>query len=135
MITALDTSVILDVLVADERFSSSSEQALRKANYEGKLVICECVLAELYPAFSGTELLTEFLTDWNIEYSALDFDSAKLAGKNYKIYLGRGGGAKRVVPDFLIGAHARIQADRLLARDRGYLQDYFKELTLIDPSN
>ena len=41
--------------------------------------------------------------------------------------------AGRVIPDFLIGAHAQITADRLLARDRGYLRDYFKKLKVLEP--
>jgi hypothetical protein len=44
------------------------------------------------------------------------------------------GTAKRVVPDFLVGAHVMVTADRLLARDRGYLCDYFSELELMNPA-
>ena len=53
MISALDSSVILDVLTADADFSDASEALLRRAMAEGKLVVGECALAEIAPAFHG----------------------------------------------------------------------------------
>ncbi len=64
----------------------------------------------------------------------MEVKSAVLAGKHFGMYLSRGCHVKKVVPDFLIGAHAENNADRLLARDRGYLKDYFKDLIVWDPS-
>ena len=60
MITALDSSIILDVLTADPRFADSAEQLLRRAFAEGRLVIGECVAAEILPAFKAKEKFLGF---------------------------------------------------------------------------
>ena len=135
MITAVDTSVILDVLTDDPQFGSTSDAALRKAIGEGKLIACECVIAEVFPALGNQALMKEFLSDWQLEFSAMGIEAAALAGEYFSTYLARGGRAKRVLPDFLIGAHASVTADRLLARDRGYLKDYFASLEVWDPTS
>ena len=131
MISALDSSVILDVLTANPQFADSSESLLRKAAAEGKLIIGECVLAEIALAFRDEKTLKEFLADWQVEFIASSRESALLAGRNFARYLSRGGRPGRIVADFLIGAHAALHADRLLARDRGYLRDYFSRLTVL----
>lgn len=131
MISALDSSVILDVLTADPQFANSSEALVRQAMTQGKLVVGECVLAEIAPAFKGEKMLMEFLADWEIEFVPSSRDSAILAGRNFARYLSRGGRTGRIVADFLIGAHAMLHADRLLARDRGYLRDYFSGLAIV----
>ena len=132
MKTALDSSVILDVLADDPQWGQTSELALKKALSSGSLVIGECVLAEITPALDADEL-GAFLADWNILFVPSSRDSSILAGEMYRSYLGRTRGAKRVLPDFLIGAHAACHAGRLLARDRGYYSDYFTDLTVIEP--
>jgi hypothetical protein len=134
MISAVDSSVILDVVTNDPTHADLSEVVLRQAAAEGKLVIGECVLAEIRPAFDSTNSLIEFLSDWQLVFVPSSQESAARAGEHFARYLDRGGAAGRIVPDFLIGAHALLHADRLVARDRGYLRDYFAGLTLLDPS-
>jgi len=133
MISALDSSVILDVLTDDPQFALASERTLRQAMAEGRLVLCEAVLAEILPAFASSGQVGEFLADWQVDFVPSSLPSAILAGEHFARYLARGGKGGRIVADFLIGAHAQIHADRLLARDRGYLRDYFGELVLVDP--
>ena len=133
MITALDSSVILDVLTDSPEFADASEALLRQASNAGKLIVSECVLAEICPAFKDTGAVMGFLSDWEIEFVPASCESVLLAGELFTQYLKRGGRSGRIVVDFLIGAHAQIHADRLLARDRGYLRDYFRKLTVMGP--
>ncbi len=132
MITAVDTSVLLDILCDDPVHVESSGSALRKAMAEGRLIACECVVAELRPALTESDL-RDFLADWGIEFVPSTLETALLAGAHFDAYLKRNKRGLRIIPDFLIGAHARLLADRLLARDRGYLRDYFKPLKLMEP--
>ena len=69
MRTAVDSSVLLDVLIADPRFVETSEQSLRRAAGEGALLLCECVLAEITPVV-GASAIDEFLADWNLAFVA-----------------------------------------------------------------
>jgi len=134
MTTAVDTSVLLDILVDDSHFASCSEAALAKARETGRIIVCESVIAELRPALSSDAVLSEFLNDMGVEFFPSTRESAFLAGSIYSFYLKNKGESKRVVPDFLIAAHAMVHADQLLARDRGYYRKYFKKLKLLDPS-
>jgi predicted nucleic acid-binding protein len=133
MPTAVDSSVLLDVLLADPQHAKSSEAALREAMAQGGLVVSEVVIAEVAPVLAGASI-REFLSDWQIKFVPSSVESATLAGEMFRIYLERGGKRGRVVPDFLIAAHAQLHADGLLARDRGYYRDYFLKLNLRDPS-
>lgn len=134
MITAVDSSVVLDVLTADSEHAEKSEGALRQASLQGQLIVCEAALAEIFPALGDRDRVQEFLVDWQIDFMPSNEESAMLAGEMFLRYLKRGREQKRIAADFLIGAHASVHADRLLARDRGYLRDYFSNLNVVDPT-
>jgi hypothetical protein len=42
-------------------------------------------------------------------------------------------GRQHILSDFLIGAHAKIQADQIITRDRGFYRSYFQDLDIFQP--
>lgn len=134
MITAVDTSVLLDVFGADRTFGRRSGDALRRAIAEGQLVGCEVVWAEVAGFFPSATAARQAMDRLGVEFSALTLETSLEAARAWKAYRRRGGPRTRVAADFLIGAHALLQADRLLSRDRGFYRTHFKNLQVLDPS-
>lgn len=128
MITAVDTNVLLDVFVPDERWGRQSAERLRSAYASGAVVVCEVVYAELVPAFGDRAELEEALAQLNVTISPLNSAIAYEAGIRWMRYRRAGGSRTRILPDFLIGAHALVAADTFLTRDRGFYGTYFPDL-------
>lgn len=135
MRTAVDTSVLLDVLGADPTHGTRSREALRAAFTSGGLVACDVVWAELRAHFSDTRSFAEATTLLGLRFDPISPDTAALAGQLWHEYRRRQRAPRtRVVADMLIGAHAQSQADVLLTRDRGFFRRYFSDLRVVDPS-
>ncbi len=134
MITAVDTSVLLDVFGADAAFASRSADALRACLRDGRLTACEIVWSEVGGFFPSVEATRTAMETLGVDFEAITLDTALLASAAWRRYRQRGGRRDRVVADFLIGAHAAAQADRLLTRDRGFYRAYFSRLGLVDPA-
>lgn len=130
MITAVDTNILLDVFLPDEKFVSGSSELLKLAYDEGALIICDIVYAELVPQFDRRSMLDSTLATINVSLSSLDSEAAFLAGERWKIYRKSGGKRERIITDFLIGAHAMIKAERFLTRDRGFYKSCFPDLKI-----
>lgn len=134
MITAVDTSVLLDVLGADPTFGPRSRKAVHSCLKEGRLIACEVVWAEVASFFPSSNAAEETMTRLGLEFSPIELRTALAASSAWKVYRSRGGQRERVVADSLIGAHALSQAERLLTRDRGFYRTYFSRLKILDPS-
>jgi hypothetical protein len=97
-------------------------------------VICDVVPAEFFAVLTNRRKFERSLLALGIAFAPIRLDSAQLAGRVFKAYRRQGGPREHLVPDFLIGAHASLQADRLAAIDRGYLRRYFPRLRLLKPA-
>ena len=133
MITAVDTNILVDVFREDPLYYTTSAQALRQCMKEGIVVACDIVWAELAALFNDTEKFNTALQTLGIDYSPIEPASAEQSGILWATYRKNKGSRMRVIADFMIAAHALVQCDRLLSRDRGFYRTYFKNLTLIDP--
>ena len=134
MITAIDSSIIIDVLEPDPEHGPASREALRRCLREGSMVACDAVWAEVATAFGHAQARAiEALREIGIAYSPMTEEAALRAAECWYRFRKRSGGKDRIVADFLIGGHALVQADRLLTRGRGFYRDYFKSLKLVVP--
>lgn len=134
MITSVDTNILLDILVPNEQFFDASADALQQSAAAGSLAICDIVYAELCVHFEVQRLCDVFLESNEIRIQALTREAHFLASRAWREYRKQGGRRTRILPDFLIGAHAEKQASRLLSRDRGFYRTLFPNLKLYDPS-
>lgn len=134
MITAVDTSVLLDVLGGAEPHGRASLEALLRCLDQGALVACEIVWAETAGWFDTQEGMQSALDRLGVRFLPTTAEAAAAAGAAWRTYRAGGGPRQRLVPDFLVGAHASHQADRLLTRDRGFFRRYFESLVIVDPT-
>lgn len=127
MITAVDTNVLLDVFLVDDRYGPESLDRLRTAYDQGAIIVCDIVFAELVPAFGARHALERALREIHATLSPINSSIAYDAGYRWMQYRRAGGPRSRIIADFLIGSHALDSADTFLTRDRGFYDTYFPE--------
>ena len=133
MITAVDSSVLLDVILDDPTFREGSLRALKRCREAGALLVCPVVWAEVRAALRDPGRIEALLSGTGIGFDPFDQPCAELAGDLWREYQRRGGRREHLIPDFLVGAHAQTRRARLLARDRGFFRRYFRRLEVVEP--
>jgi predicted nucleic acid-binding protein len=133
-VTLVDSSVMLDILTADPRWTQWSSEALASARDDGNLVINPIVYAEVSVGFDKIEDLEEAVPASDFEREQLPYEAGFLAGKAFLAYRRRGGDRRSPLPDFYIGAHAAVRGYRLLTRDAARYRTYFPSVEVIAPA-
>jgi len=138
MITALDSNVIVALWEADSLLARTVQTALDTAQTRGRLVVSAPVFAELSAAPGRSESFldaffrdTHIAVEWTIEEPVW-----RLAGRAFQRYAERrrrqrDPGARRILADFLIGAHASFRGYHLLTLDDRLYSAAFPNLALV----
>ena len=134
MRTAVDSSVLLDVLQGHPEFGEDSRAELRRSYDAGALLACDVVWAEVRAHFDQDDAFGETMEALGIRFDPLSADAAAMAGRLWRASRRTATSRRdRVVADFLIGAHALQQADAFLTRDSGFYRRHFRGLRVIHP--
>lgn len=141
MTIAIDTNVLQALWTGTPTAILDAQTALERASRQGALVISPIVYAELVAA-PGRDLdaidifvdVTRIRIDWHLEPAV--WRTAAVAFQGYaerRRTQERGSGPRRILADFVIGAHALHHASALLTFDQGLYHAAFPALTILDP--
>lgn len=155
MTTAVDTNALLALLYEDD-YADASEDTLRRAYRDGRIVITPLVYAELTADghFETASDLDRFLEDFSIQLDEPTQEALFRAGGTFQQYADRRPNGlqcpscgteqtvrceechadltprQHIAADFVIGGHATVDADALISFDTGFYRTYFPELTV-----
>ena len=134
MTTAVDTNVVIALWDKDSMLNFAAENALDRAFHRGTLVAAAPVFAELIAVPGRTEtFIGSFFDETGIR---VDWELAEpISGRAFQAYAERrrkqrDRGARRILADFLIGAHASANGYRLLTLDDALYRAAFPELAI-----
>jgi predicted nucleic acid-binding protein len=138
MTTAIDTNVIVALWDAEETLHRAARAALDKALNEGTLLISGAVYAELLAAPRRKEAFVDrFCEEAGI---AVEWELSeriwRAAGEAFQSYAERrrkqkGEEARRILADFVIGAHALVRGYKLLTLDDRLYRAAFPRLAIV----
>ena len=138
MTTAVDTNIIVALWDRDDTLSRAAQEALDSALGRGLLIVAGPVFAELLAFPSRSEAFldsffkdTGIRVDWNLAETVW-----RAAGRSFRAYAARrrkhrDSGPRRILADFLIGAHAVQNGYQLLTLDDRFYRLAFPDLRLI----
>jgi predicted nucleic acid-binding protein len=138
MATAIDTNILVTLLDGDVRWEAAALEALENASKAGGLMICGAVFAELLAHPRKTEsFLMQFFSDTGISIDwSMEETVWRTAGRAYARYAKnrrrqKAGIPRRILADFVIGAHALENRYSLLTADSRVYRTAFPKLRLL----
>lgn len=138
---AVDTNIFIALFSGDEEGTVRVQHALEEAAAERMLKVSPVVHAELLAVERFPEVTDEFFFSKGIE---IDWEAGEEVWRTAGIRYGRYArdrrqrpqdpGPRRILADFLVGAHALHLGDRrLLTTDTSIFSSYFPEVEIVSP--
>lgn len=140
METTVDTNVFIGLLSGGEEEAAVAQAALENVSASGSLVVSPVVYSELLAGGRNPEAVGKFLHDKGIEVTwRIGERMWREAGVRFGRYArdrkrqADDPGPRRILADFLIGAHALHPSRTLLTADARIFGTYFPEIRVLTP--
>jgi predicted nucleic acid-binding protein len=133
MSTLVDSNVVVDLCKKDSVWFKWSVRSITELGNAGPLLVNQIIYAETAGEFTSQRAFEALFNDIGLVFDDLPWNCAYQAGQAHKAYRRAGGQRERVLPDFLIGAHAQSKGYRLVTRDGRRYRSYFPDLVVIAP--
>jgi len=127
----LDTNIV--ILMLDPDGPAGLKEKIAQLRHGRALTINEIVFSELSSAYDSIAEQQAMLAQLDLRLERTTLEACFRAGVAFAEYRRRGGSKERMLPDFLIGAHAACGKRPLVTCDRRGFGNYFPELEIIDP--
>jgi predicted nucleic acid-binding protein len=127
----VDSSALV-ALLTDERTADWVENTLNSRRKLGGVFINQIVFSEICALFNSEAEVFAKLRDV-VERADLTWSATFPAGKAYRLYKSRGGRKPRMLPDFLIAAHAKALGWTLITNNAADVKNYFPGLSVLEP--
>jgi len=127
----LDSNIIIGML--DPEVPARLNDRIAELRGSDSLVINEIIFSEIASGFQTIDEQHAMIAKLQLGLERLPLEACHRAGVAFAEYRRRGGSKQRMLPDFLIGAHALCTGGTLVTRDRKGFASYFPELDIIDP--
>ncbi len=128
--TLVDTNILLDILLEGADHGDESEARLTAALQAGPVAVNDIIAAEIAPVFADEGALWAALAKAQVRLDPFPREAIFTAGRAFLRYRQGGGKRLRILPDFMIAAHAQVRGALLLTRDRGFYRSHFPALRL-----
>ncbi|MBB2686187.1 type II toxin-antitoxin system VapC family toxin [Rhizobium sophoriradicis] len=133
MATLVDTNILVDLAVVSSDWHGWSRQKMLDVFREGPVLINPIIYSEFSVRYGDVDEVDRLLPQDEFRRENLPWPAAFAAAQAFRLYRRAGGERERILPDFLIGAHAAIRGYRILTRDPSGYRSYFPSVELITP--
>jgi predicted nucleic acid-binding protein len=127
----VDSSSIIAILTAEDSGPWLRDK-LDELRPLGGVFINQIVFAETCAMARSQQEASEWL-EGLVERVSLNWECSFPAGSAYRLYKERGGKKPRMLPDFLIAAHAASLGWSLVTNNPADVRSYFPTLKIISP--
>jgi predicted nucleic acid-binding protein len=133
MNTFFDTNVLIAIQDSTHKFHSWANDRFVESKVAGPIIITDIVYAEFCVGMASQENVDKFMSELGLELLRTGWSALFRASKAIRDYRAQGGGKTKLLPDFIIGAHAEVEGAPLVTTDKGSFYKRFSQLVIISP--